>query len=263
VSTTDKRIIPNGRLVADLYGLHLGRPIVVIGGGPSAPEQLATLRLKNPVWIFANDHGFKLGLRPHYIFAKDHQHTETKESVEDKLRAHGRHLIVTQHYWGDYRAGNWPSQGNSGQLAIALGALLGGCPIVPIGIDCYQQGTYFHDANAPNVSLGKQSCIWQNAFTRMMLRLNGAVIRSPGGLTASMFSVYRPGEKLPEPKIPDIFELYRKMDTRYVRVLNTFSPLGVTRAPAPPGWILPVTPKEHEYYLRMGWTVDIHSSPVI
>jgi hypothetical protein len=265
VSTTDKRIIPRGRLVADLYGLHRGRPVVVVGGGPSAPEQLTKLRLKDPVWVFANDHGFKLGLRPHYIFAKDHRHLETKEFMEDRLRAHGRHLIVTQHYWGDYRAGNWPSQGNSGQLAIAFAALLGGSPIVPIGIDCYQSGTYFHDALAPNVSLGRMEATWKSSMTRMKLRLEGAVIRPAGGLMTSTFQRYTPDEVLPAARVPDIFAAYKTTPTYYLRAVKTFQVPNTGKCDVPPGWMMPVTAKEYELFARNGWAVpvDIHSSAVI
>lgn len=198
--------------VESLYAKHLGRPVIVIGGGPSAPSQLAYVlaRLRgDPVYIFANDHGFKLGLVPDYIVCKDEVHTETKERMEPRLRAHGNYPILARYPWADIVLTNWPTQGNSGQLAIAVAALVGGTPIIPVGIDCYQQGTYFHSPNEKNVSGGRRESLWRSSMTRMMLRLEGAVIRPPDGILALMFRKYDPTETFPEPKVPAIFDRYR------------------------------------------------------
>jgi hypothetical protein len=207
--TTTDEIRPGGHHVAELYAAHLGRPIIVVGGGPSAPEQLARLNPQNSVLIFANGHGFKLGLKPDYIVCKDEIHTETKQPTEPQLRAHGDYPILTRHAWADYRMVQWPSQGNSGQLAIALGALMGGKPILPIGFDCYQEGMYFHQMEGKNVSQGRFEGMWRSSFTRIMLRLEGAVIRALGRPLTHTFKPYDPMEVLPEPMIPAIFDKYR------------------------------------------------------
>lgn len=198
--------------VESLYAKYTDRPIVVVGGGPSAPGQWAKLPdyvKADCVLIFANGHGFKLGLKPDYIVCKDDIHTETKQPMEPQLRAHGAYPILARFPWADIVLRDFPAQGNSGQLAIAVAALMGGKPIIPIGIDCYQAGTYFHALQAPNVSGGRRESLWRSTMTRMMLRLEGALIRPPSGIMALMFRKYDPSEVLPEPVIPKTFDRYR------------------------------------------------------
>lgn len=200
-----------GRHAAALYARHFGQPIIVIGGGPSAPGQWASLPApwrEAAVKVFANGHGFKLGLEPDFIVCKDDVHTETKQRMEPMLRAHGDYPIVAPHPWADYIMQGWPSQGNSGQLAIALAAMMGGWPVIPVGFDCYQNGTYFHAPDAPNVSLGRLESAWRHGMTRLMRRLDGAVIRALDGVMARMFPRFDPAEVLPEPRIPAIFDKY-------------------------------------------------------
>jgi len=205
---------PGAQHAATLYAKHLGRPVIVVGGGPSTPGQLASVLTRldgDPVYIFANGHGFKLGLVPDYIVCKDDTHTQTKEKMEPLLRAHGPYPIVTRHPWGDFIMDKWPTQGNSGQLAIALGALIGGKPVIPVGIDCYQkdQGAYFHAPQDDNVSFGRRDAVWRSSMTRMMLRLEGALIRPVDGPMRHTFKRYDPTEALPDPVIPSVFGAYR------------------------------------------------------
>jgi hypothetical protein len=196
-----------------LYAKHLGQPIIVVGGGPSAPSQLAAVLATldgDPVYIFANDHGFKLGLTPDYIMCKDEHHSETKQRMEPILRAYGAYPIVARHEWADIVMRDWKTQGNGGQMGIGLAALMGGKPIIPVGFDCYQaEGTYFHDKTTPNVSGGRKHGHWQGSMSRLRFRLEGAVIRAPAGFMRSVFYAYDPREELPEPVIPAVFEPYR------------------------------------------------------
>lgn len=195
-------------LAATLYGKYLGRPIVVVGGGPSVPSQWAALPdfvKVDAVLIFANAHGFHLGLKPDYIVCKDETHTETKQPMEPQLRAHGDYPIVARYAWADYRLDRWLVQGNSGQMAIALAAMMGGKPIIPIGIDCFQKGVYFHAPEGKNVSQGRHDGVWRSSMTRLMRRLEGAVIRAPGPPLSLTFRRYDPNEVLPEPAIPTVF----------------------------------------------------------
>lgn len=237
----------NGKHVSELYGVHTGRPIIVVGGGPSLPDTLRSLpRTGNEVIVFANGHGFRVGLEPDYIVCKDHQHTATRALMEDGLREHGKYPILTPHYWADYRMGRWPTQGNSGQLAIAAAALMGGYPIIPIGIDCYQGPTYFHEDDPLNVSRGRHDGAWQSTMTRMMLRLDGAVIRPAGGFLTKIFKRYDPREKLPLTRIPTVFDHYADLETRDLRLVE------------PPGWIVKADAVDREKMVRLGRaTVDI------
>lgn len=195
-----------------LHSKHLGQPIVVIGGGPSAPAAWASLPdyvKANAVVIFANGHGFKLGLKPDYIVCKDDVHSETKEKMEPQLRAHGPYPIISRFEWADYNMSGIPAQGNSGQLAIAIAALMGGAPIIPIGIDGYgTDGTYFHDLAAVTCSNGRRESVWRSSMTRMSLRLEGAAIRSISGILTFMFPRFNPAERFETPVIPAVFRDY-------------------------------------------------------
>lgn len=247
-----------GVLVSALYRKHFGKPILVIGGGPSAPEQLHRLgsRVADMLVISANGHAWSLGLRPDYTFCKDHLHTETQQPMEVMLRAHDQ-PIVAWHYWADYRAAKWPIQGNSGMHAIALAALMGGSPIVPIGIDCFQGATYFHSPNVSNVSLGRPPGYWKSRMERLAGRLEGATIRPISGPLAAVFPKYHPHETLPDTRIPRIFDPYDGMATHYVRALKPFVLAQDPRAPVPVGRVFPVTGVEAALFTRQGVAVAV------
>src|SRR5574343_701570 len=79
--------LPMSALVSDLYRRHQDRLAIVVGGGPSAPEQLEKIGgLSSPIVISANGHANKLGLVTDYVVCKDHTHTETKALMEPQLR---------------------------------------------------------------------------------------------------------------------------------------------------------------------------------
>ncbi len=230
-------------LVSALYGAHTGRQILVVGGGPSAPSQLRQLSLDNLIVISANAHAFKLGLTPDYIVCKDHQHTETKQFMEPALRPYGV-PIVTRNHWGDFRIPHWPAQGNSGAMAIGLAALMGASLIVPIGMDGYQAGTYFHDLDAPNVSAGRPSGHWKSRFDRLRARLDGAVIRPVDGLMLQTFPAYKPGALLPKARIPFAFEMYKDMKAYHVAALPNCRELFDPRVEIPLGFVFPASADE-------------------
>jgi hypothetical protein len=253
------RTLNPGVLVAELYGKHRGIPILVVGGGPSAPDELAAIgreRVKAMIVISANSHAWQLGLRPDYTFCKDHLHTETKQPMEVLVRAGGA-PVVSMQYWADYRCARWPIQGNSGQHAIALAALMGGAPIVPIGIDCFQGETYFHTPNIPNVSLGRSSSYWKSRFTRLQGRLEGAAVRPVGGILGGAFPLYRPYEEFARVTIPSIFDSYVDCPTEYVRAVRRFVLPQDPRAEIPVGFVLPATPLEAALFIRQGVAVSV------
>lgn len=247
-----------GVLVSALYSKDFGLPILVVGGGPSAPEQLRKLgsRVQDMVIISANAHAWGLGLAPDYTFCKDHLHTETKAPMEGMLRAYNR-PIVTTHYWADYRAARWPIQGNSGMHAIGLAALMGGNPIVPIGIDCFQGATYFHSPTSRNVSLGRPPGYWKGRMDRLAGRLDGAVIRPISGPLTATFPKYHPHEELPPSKIPAVFGHYAACPTRYVRAIRSFVLPQDPRAEIPVGKVFPVTDAEQALFIRQGVAVAV------
>lgn len=129
--------------------LQVDGPILVIGGGPSVPSDLAQLAgIDFACVISANAHGFKTGYRPDYIFVGDHVHSETRQPLEPIMRAYGVPLIGYRDFV-DYAITREARKLNSGQAAILAACLMGGSPVYPVGFDCWQgDATYFHDPDA-------------------------------------------------------------------------------------------------------------------
>jgi len=245
-------------------GAHVGRPIVVIGGGPSAPRQWGAVaaHLHQPVRISANGHAFKLGTGADYIFCKDHRSTETHQLMEPALREHGVPLI-SRHYWADFRAVYWPVSGNSGMMAVALAALMGGSPIIPIGFDSYQNGTYFHNLAITNVSLGRSPGHWQMRYKRMRDSLAGAVVRPVDGPLADVYPRFDPAEALPPAEIPAAFAPYRTMRTHCVRFTAATTEQYDRRVTIPAGEIMAVNADECRRFMREGVAELIGDPPAL
>lgn len=254
--------LPLGKLAADLYGVANRRPAIVVGGGPSAPSQLARLAYihSHMIVISANGHAAKLGLEPDLIVCKDHLHTETRERMEDILRPLGA-PILCRHYWADYRLARWPVQGNSGMLAIAVAAMIGCGQIFPIGFDCYQSGTYFHDLEAKNVSCGLMDSRWRSRYQRLAAKLATADVRTldPSPLDAA-FRRHNPLEATRDWCIPPIFDHYKNAKTVYVRALRPFPMKQDPTAEVPTGYVFPMLEDEVGAYLRADH-VEIVDSP--
>jgi hypothetical protein len=249
--TVDTRPLP--KLIFSLLGAHVGRPAVVIGGGPSAPRQWdkAAANLDNPVLISANGHAFKLGTGADYIFCKDHRSTETKELMEPALREFDV-PIVSRYYWADFRVVRWPVTGNSGMMAIGLAAMMGCCPIVPIGFDAYQNGTYFHNLTVTNVSLGRPEGHWRSRYQRLRDTLSGANVRAIDGPLEWVFPRFNPLEQYPRYEPVPVFERFRGMGSYAVRFLRSVLDPYDRRAEIPAGAIMAVTIDEQRSFLRTG-----------
>lgn len=216
---------------------------MVIGGGPSALTDLDQV----PGWqsmlqISANGHGFKVpGATPTYIFTKDNAECPPRPRkrdagpfplMEPQMRVFGVPIISLQ-YWGDYRCLDWPFQGNSGQHALAVAALMGSTPVIGVGFDCFQGPTYFH-SNADNVSKGKKIGYWQERYRRYAQRFRGGqYIRGVSGLLVEVFGRYNPAETFAGDGIPVVMRRYAAMPTVRVRTLRSFQDPGkATEIPA-------------------------------
>jgi hypothetical protein len=255
----DKHPLPVGRLVSALYRAYEGRPAIVVGGGPSAPAQLEQLRHLDAVVISANAHAWKLGLGAHYIACKDHKHTESKLEMEGLLRPYGV-PIVSRHHWADYRLAQWPIQGNSGQIALGLAVLMGCRPVIPIGFDCYQSGTYFHDADAKNVSNGLRPTMWTMRYRRMAGKLEMSPIRVfPGPLRDAFLPLDAP---LGPFHMPVSLQRYETMRTYFVRSLQPFSAKNDGNVTVPEGYTFPVDEAECRHYREAGCVEIVDSASV-
>lgn len=202
--------------LSTLAGLFPG-PILVVGGGMSVPSDLAKLGQREwSLVISANDHAFKIrGLEPDFIVCKDHKHTETGEFMALRLAQHHT-PIISRHWWAHHRISDWPMTGNSGLMAIAVAAVLGGNPIVPIGFDFYQDGTYWHDPNAKNVSRGTGHLDMRAKMAKLQSYLGAAEIRAVSG-------PFSKGFKPSGGTGCRIMELFQRMEAVKVRAIREFA----------------------------------------
>jgi hypothetical protein len=206
--------------------------------------------LAQPVILSANGHAAKLGLQADYVVCKDHVHTETKELMEPAVRALGA-PVVTRQYWGDYRLSGWPMQGNSGMLALGVATLLGCRPIIPIGFDCYQGATYFHDPTARNVSGGMGPSMWRTRYQRFNRRLEEAPIRSLEGCALSLYRPFDTHEVI-VPHMPIVLRAFAEQETHWIRLPEPRPMKDDTRTTVPENYAFPVDPNELRWYQQGG-----------
>jgi hypothetical protein len=240
----DKGTLPMNSL-GSLAGLFPGE-ILVVGGGMQTLKDLRTLGPRNfSCVISANGHAFKIpGLKVDYIVCKDHKHTETGESMEKLLSVHHTPIISRQ-WWADFRAADWTFQGNSGLMAIAVAAVLGGGPIYPIGFDFYQEGTYWHDPNAKNVSRGRSTSSSRVKALQLAEYMFGTQIRPISGPLTQVFKPFQPGSFLNPYLEPSILRKYREQKGYFVRCKHPFTFAFDPRAQIVPGSMFWVSEAEY------------------
>jgi hypothetical protein len=169
-------------------------PILVIGGGPSAIRDLAWIpkEVEFKAVLSANEHGFmQTHFAPTHIVCNDHKHSMTGEFMEEILRPYGVQ-IITRHWWGDLRIPNAYLRLNSGMAAIVVAVILGGNPVIVVGLDCYTGPTYFHD---PDVQTAQSKAPWpkfERQINRIRLQTAGANIRAMSGPIMRAFGAYIP-----------------------------------------------------------------------
>lgn len=143
-------------------------PILVIGGGTSAIEDLEKLRsakFEPAAVISANEHGLRQEyFKPTHAVCCDPTHGVKHTKMDRYLGELAPGLpIITPCHFGDYRLPDWKVACNTGLTAIAVAAMMGGA-VVPVGFDFYRCGkpgadTYFHtsDADMPKDNRGHVS----------------------------------------------------------------------------------------------------------
>lgn len=181
------------RLLSDLVGKHDATPIVVVGGGPSAPEQVK-LAPEGSLFISANEHGTYLGLHDYFVIVDDLQ--KKPEKLE---RMVGKAPIIGRDWWVDYRITPYQNVGNSGMQAAYVAMLLGGYPILLAGMDYYAGNTYFHTERERSSGHLKPPGFFDRNWRNLKGKLDvqKTVVRSLGGPTVSVFGQYDPAERLP------------------------------------------------------------------
>lgn len=195
------------RLITDLFDEYRGKPILVIGGGPSVLTDLPKLVGFKPALVLsANEHGCKQDVFPiDYIVHCDKVHCMRHVPMAPYLRQFGKPLI-SRWSTADVRLQDWRFKGNSGTTAVAIAAVLGGSPIVVTGLDFWGTGRkYFYDAmsglttaqrriaSTPIVSMPDRRLRPLREFVK------DAHVRPMSGIMTGSFPAYNPTERLAAP----------------------------------------------------------------
>lgn len=208
------------RLVTELFHRWEGKPILVIGGGPSVLRDLPKLDITPACVISANEHAFKQDrFKVDLITNVDKRHCLLKEPMEKILRPFGV-PIVNRHSWADYRLPDWTMAGNTGMQAIALAALLGASQVIVTGIDMWSTGrVYFYDRGAkapkhkePKGAMKRRA---KDRVSPLRVFCAGAHIRPMSGPLLQWFKPYDPAETL-KPARPVGYRLRLEEETTEV-----------------------------------------------
>jgi hypothetical protein len=176
---------------------HLGRPAVILGGGPSLPSDLARVP-ENAVWIGINHHVLELPRLPEYLVFQDdpNQHPHLRAAFDACCKTSivvSRQMLWTQ---VDVRGEPWWDSGFSSSLATWLGCFMGCDPVLLAGMDLYQGPVkYFHsyDQNSNSLAfrntLEQQLEIWRGARKHCP---NWKRIRAMSGPLVELFGAWQP-----------------------------------------------------------------------
>jgi len=238
-------------LAGVLRNRHQG-PILVIGGGPTVPGSINALRgmaVTFETVVSANEHGFKAKwYRPEYAVCLDAVHGITRTPMQKLLGQHGA-KIVTPCWFGDYRLASFKGNMNTGLVAVYVGLLMGGRPVVPIGIDFYRMvddeaACYFHDPDGKSNSLTKAPANFENQIRAFLERIGGtdAPVRPLCGPLTRHFPRFDPTEDVRHWKGSRYTEWLTDLET--IQVENGRKPAGFAHGTLPPGYVCPMGDRE-------------------
>jgi hypothetical protein len=240
------------QLIHSLIGPHEGKPIVVICGGPSVVEALERIPADYPACVIsANAHGYKQHkFHVDFCVHVDPTFGHTRQKFGEYLEQFGATTISRWSY-ADYRIPEYGFPGDSGMTALYVAALLGGHPIIPLGLDRMQGPKRYFWETEPEKGWHQRRVAMsaQNDATlqRTLQLCAGAQIRAAGCL-AQHFAPWSIDEQLPP---------YERVDRG--AAASAGAPYKVLKRmflhpadPVDPGSELLLTTKEAAPYLRAG-----------
>ncbi len=186
-------IYGNGKkLLSEQRDLYRDRPVAVLGGGPSLPDDLRIIPADS-VLVAVNDHAFH-HCRPDYIVFCDRP-TVDKDLFAAQEGMIGRRLCLYPE-WCDFDLDVeiWYS-GISASLATWFACWLTSGLVLLCGFDLYQTpGYYCHDGRRNEADAAKplenHLLPWRPARSRCR---NGGRIRAVSGPLTEMFGRYNGG----------------------------------------------------------------------
>lgn len=140
--------------IREIYNYYAGRPIAILGAGPSLPDDLARLP-EHTILISVNQHALIL-TNPQFLVFCDEPRQERlinlrRGILSYKARELG-HLISPIEFWTDFILDTpyWDG-GFSSALATWLASYLGGDPVLLCGMNCYQdkEKYFYHNPDIP------------------------------------------------------------------------------------------------------------------
>lgn len=207
--------------LSDLVHAHRGRPALIMGGGASMPEQAARAP-EASVQISVNQHGCLLR-KCDYIVACDDKPGKRFAGPNGlvDLKSFGVPIISPRSSMADYRMFERPTPNNSGIIASWIAWLMGCCPILLAGMDCFAGGvTYWHTPNAQSSGRGLMVDRHVQKWRFLREKLPEAGIRLMGdGPLRELFKVYDRAEVL-TPVWPDPAVIASQVAGKRVRVVK-------------------------------------------
>ena len=190
-------------LLSDLVGPYEGKPILVICGGASAARHFPEVYDLQPALVLsANEHGFKQDrFKIDFIVSVDYWYGSTRERMDKKLAGH-KTPHINRWSWADYRIPEWNFNGDSGLTAIAVAVMLGGHPVVALGIDRMTGPKKYFWQNGPDPQWAKkvQPHIMniREHVRRSVEFCKDAQVRIFHGPMLEYWKPYSPAETLPQ-----------------------------------------------------------------
>lgn len=175
---------------SDIEGAQKGRPAIVLCGGPSLPEQYEKVRthLPDAVLLSANHHGAKFTACDYIVCA-------------DKWRKFHPVMpdyevpIIAPYSDCDFRLISYPNMGNTGMQTVWCAFVLGCCPIVICGADCFMGDTYWWDKNHESGGFRTPPSHHLNTWNYTVKKFcPEEIIRSAGGPLVEVFGEFDPEE---------------------------------------------------------------------
>lgn len=189
------------KLINHIFDKYKGRPIVVMGGAPSLPDDLAKLDVQDAIYLSANEHGAMLR-GADYIVAVDRIHQRRNQDMGEVMREYNT-PIISQRFYADYRITWWDElryKGNSGLQAIWVAHMLGGHPVIVCGIEMYKGKTYWHDNDAESSGFKRTDDEMGEKIEELREMVGTDSVRVVSGRLLDYFKPYDKDEVLPEPQ---------------------------------------------------------------
>ncbi len=154
--------------LAELARRAKGKPILVVGGGPSLTTDLRALRRSDCFTISCNEHAFRPEMmRVDLVVAVDDVHQREKRPMREFLAEFGA-PVCAPYDWADYKFPDCVATGNSGLAAAGIACLLGGVPIYVAGMDTLENERHLKPIKAlfGSREIRPISGPWRDAFKR-------------------------------------------------------------------------------------------------